>query len=90
VTPREQSGVRRRFARGAAGVAALVLLLSGCDGGDGGTVNFNAFVKSQINAPSETKEPVDVNALTFTSRPGDDAESAFDSIVGPAPPTGGG
>jgi hypothetical protein len=77
---------RRRFRRAAwsFALAAAAVLVSGCDGGGADTANFNAFVKSQLATTSETREPVALDGIVFTAKPGDDDPTAFDDVLGVA------
>jgi len=46
------------------------------------TTSFTAFIKSRLNATSETTAPADINAITFTFEDDNNA-SAYNEVLPP-------
>lgn len=76
------------------GASLLMAVLGGCGGSSnsttstgGGTTqppqptSFTGFVHTQVAQTSDTTQPVDVNAVTF-SFPDDNNPAAFNDVVG--------
>ncbi|MEO7324207.1 MAG: hypothetical protein ABIW82_05205 [Dokdonella sp.] len=78
------------------GASLLIAALSGCGGGSsnsntgGGTTqppqppqptSFTSFVHTQVAQTSDTSQPADVNAVTF-SFPDNNNAAAFNDVVG--------
>ncbi|MEO5560435.1 MAG: hypothetical protein ABIO49_11145 [Dokdonella sp.] len=75
------------------GASLLIGTLAGCGGGSSNSTtgggppqppqptNFTTFVHTQVAQTSDTSQPADVNAVTF-SFPDDNNAAAFNDVVG--------